>query len=234
MSNASKRGVAHATLFHSGLIAALVGFGLYFDHAAIQEAPVATARPDTESGLSRHAASPDVRRLVRWVLAAQDHENLPFLVVDKVNARIYAFDPEGRLRAAAPVLLGAGRGDHDQAPATPAGRFVAASLEVPRGAIVWANATSLLELHAVPSPRSPGRGTERLASADAKDKRISEGSLHVAADFYRGHLDGLRSGASVVYVLPETTPVDRLFTPVTSGPPDFVAQPFTGTARRAS
>ena len=35
MSKKSKHGGSQGTLFHSGLIAALIGFGLYFDNAAI-------------------------------------------------------------------------------------------------------------------------------------------------------------------------------------------------------
>src|SRR5688572_27326874 len=57
------------------------------------------------------SAAPEVRDTVQWVAASKDNAGLPFMVVDKVNARVYAFNPIAQLKATAPMLLGMGVGD---------------------------------------------------------------------------------------------------------------------------
>jgi hypothetical protein len=194
-----------ARLFPAGLLAVLVGFGLYFDRAASFGAAMEDSVAALDGELERESASPGVRQVAQWAVATQDHAGLPFIVVDKLEARIYAFDPQGRLRGNAPVMLEASPGDEATAPATPAGRFVADTFASARsGAIVWVNADTQLALRALPS--APARSLQRLASAP-----IAEGSLHVAADFYRECLEGLQSQPSIAYVLPETVPLDLMF-----------------------
>ena len=82
-------------------------------------------------------ASEDARFAAEQVLGANDHRGLPFAIVDKRDARIYVFEPSGRLVGASAVLLGATLGDRVVADAalripgrptldertTPAGRF---------------------------------------------------------------------------------------------------------------
>ena len=73
------------------------------------------------------------------ILATKNHENRPFLVVDKLCASVLAFDMRGQLLGAAPALIGTTVGDEaaegigsrqldsievaDRT--TPAGRYVA-------------------------------------------------------------------------------------------------------------
>lgn len=196
------------SLFHTALFAALLGFGLFFDHTAATTPPSSEATAD----LARQRASPDVKRLAQWAIDTGDHHGRPFVVVDKERARLFTFDALGRPRASAPVLLGAERGDTAQVPATPAGRFVADHRPQPPGdAMEWADGKVVLSLHALPSPASPGRASERLASDRIEDKRISDGSLHVAGDFYWQYLAPLRGQSSVAYVLPEVRQGQDLF-----------------------
>jgi hypothetical protein len=207
-------------VFYTGLLAALLGFGLFFDHAS----SLAMAPPESvvalHSDLARARASPDVLQVTRWVIDSQDNAGLPFVVVDKMRARLFAFDAAGRLRASAPILLGAVRGDGPAVPATPAGRFMADTWRTALGdGIVWANADASLSLHGVSSALSPGHGRRRLASDAVEDKRISDGSLHVPDEFYQEHLGPLRQQASVAYVLPEVLHVRQVFGFVDSGPP---------------
>jgi hypothetical protein len=233
--NSNRSGLA-ARLFPAGLVAVLVGFGLYFDHAASFGARPEESVAALDGALARESASPDVRQVAQWAVATQDHAGLPFVVIDKARARIFAFDPQGRLRGNAPVLLGAARGDEDAAPATPAGRFVADTLASARsGAIIWVNADTQVALYVLPSPQAPGRGLQRLASAHVNDRRISEGSLHVAADFYRECLEALQSQPSIAYVLPETVPVDDMFGRARPNPLALISQrPRMYAARRPS
>lgn len=209
-------------MFHLGLCAAVLAGGLYLDRSSAASAPPREVSALHED-LARERASPGVLEVARWAIASHDHVGLPFVVIDKRRARLFAFDESGRLRAHGPVLLGAAPGDTPAAPATPAGRFVADTWLSGRGdAIVWVHGGVMVSLHAAPSPASPGRAQQRLESGRLEDKRISDGSLHVAGDFFREHLAPLHGRASVAYVLPEATPVHEVF--ALAGRPQLTAQ----------
>lgn len=204
-------------VFYTSLLAALIGFGLFFDHVAMGGPPPDNAVAALHSALAREGASPEVEHVAQWAVESRDHSGLPFIVVDKAKARLFTFDTTGRLLASAPVLLGASRGDGpDAEAATPAGRFVAATWLGGDG-MMWINGDAALTLHGIPSGLSPGRGAHRLASNELADKRISDGSLHVAGQFYRDYLKPLKAQSSIAYVLPEVLPVRELFDSFTTG-----------------
>src|SRR5262245_6003171 len=55
-------------------------------------------------------ASTDVRKVADWVVHSRDNHagddaRLPFAILDKKDARVYVFNPEGRLLGAAAALL---------------------------------------------------------------------------------------------------------------------------------
>ncbi|HSV55120.1 MAG TPA: hypothetical protein VLJ57_23550 [Burkholderiaceae bacterium] len=186
-----------AAMFPAGLTALVIGFGVYFDHFAGAPAAVSDTVAALHADLARENASPEVRRVAQWAVSSQDPGGLPFLVVDKARARLFAFDPHGRLRASTPVVLDTRRGDAPSAPAAPAGRFVADGwLSAPAGSLVWVNAQASLSLHSLPPDRVAGQGAER--------------ALHVAGDFYRDYLVPLKSQGSVAYVVPDFTPLHEV------------------------
>ena len=198
-------------VFQASLIAALIAFGAYFDREAALP-PVTETVAALHADLARESAAPEVQQVARWAVDSLDHAGLPFVVVDKARARLFAFDPQGRFRGSAPILLGASHEDGPAAAATPAGRFVADTwLSARSDGIVWVHAGTALSLHGIPSTAAPGRSQQRLASGNVQDKRISDGSLHVAGDFYRRHLSPLRSQVSIAYVLPELLPWQDVF-----------------------
>jgi hypothetical protein len=200
-------------IFYTALIAVVLGFGVYFDRTVATSAAGA-GTPTVQADLARARASDNVRHVAQWAIDSGDHGGLPFVVVDKELARLFAFDAAGRLKASTPVLLGAVRGDAPEVPATPAGRFVIDTWQSSvKGAVVMVNGDVALSLHALPSPVSPGRGMERLASDRVEDKRISDGSLHVASDFYQQFIEPLRGQTGVAYVLPEVLPLHGVFNP---------------------
>ena len=217
-------------LFQTGLVAALIGFGMYFDHEAASVPPAQTLAA-LHAELARDRAAPEVQQVAAWAVDSLDHAGLPFVVIDKVRARLFAFDPQGRLQGSAPVLLGASHEDGPAAPATPAGRFVAdPQLSARSDGIVWVHADTMLSLYEVASSAAPGPRLQRLASDNVQDKRISDGSLHVAADFYRDHLSALRWQDSIAYVLPEALPWQQVFGAARLQ--DYVQLTFAQTARR--
>lgn len=181
-------------VFHTALLAALIGFGMFFDHIArVGPAPTLTVAA-LQSDLTREQASPDVERLASWAVESQDHAGLPFIVIDSDGARLFAFDAAGRLLASAPVLPVAGHADGPAArPAAPAGRFVSDGWPPGEG-ITWIGGDAALSLHRAPA------GT----SADSPgDRRAPGGLLQVADNFYTSYLQPLKGQASIAYVLPQ-------------------------------
>lgn len=172
-------------LFPAGLTLAVLGFGLYFDHASSSiVAPQQAAAMDR--ALTRDDASPDVRRVAQWAVTTQDTAGLPFVVVDNVESRIFAFDPQGRPIGSASVHDGKAA---EEAASEPAGRFVADPIASARsGAIVWVGAGRQLAVR----------------SADEKAPAPPDASsLQVERTFWIERLAALRTQPSVAYVLPK-------------------------------
>jgi hypothetical protein len=176
-------------------------------------------------------------RLASWVTAADDNGDLPFMIVDKLGARIFAFDARGRFLGSAPVLVGLARGD-DSAPGigdlklaqisvdqrtTPAGRFVARfGAAEGHGTVLWVDPRDGIALHPVMSVSASEHRLQRIESSDPKQHRISYGCINVPATFYDDVvLPVLAGGDAVVYVLPDTKDVDEVF-------PAFAAAPGGG------
>ena len=161
-----------------------------------------------------------------WVVGTGDNQGLPFAIIDKVNAKVYAFNRYGRLYEAAPVLLGLTKGDFStpgignkplskippSERTTPAGRFVAAMGRNHKGKdILWVDYGESLSLHAVVKGTARDRRAERLASPSSKDNRISFGCINVPKPFFRNVIQNKFSGTkSVVYIMPETKKFKRI------------------------
>ena len=176
---------------------------------------------------AREQASRDARQLADWVVDSGDNAGKPFVIVDKVDARIFVFDAGGRIRGAAPALLGSARGDHsvpgigerelsDVHPAdrtTPAGRFVAALGRNFRGEdVVWVDYDTAVSLHRVITSNPKERRLHRLATPTAKDNRISYGCINVPAAFYEAVVGPAFTGTEgIVYVLPEVLSMREVF-----------------------
>jgi hypothetical protein len=149
-------------VFYSALLAALVGFGVFFDHTSAVALQQPENAPRLHADLAREHASPEVLHVARWVLDSQDNDGLPFLVIDKAHARLFAFDEAARLLATGPVLPGTERGDWLAGPAAPAGRFVADTWLSRGDAIVWVGDGATLSLHLTPL-LAPLRGRASVA-----------------------------------------------------------------------
>jgi hypothetical protein len=172
-------------------------------------------------------ASEDARFAADQVLGAGDHQGLPFAIVDKRDARIYVFDPSGRLIGASTVLLGATLGDQavpDTAlrvpgrpsldeRTTPAGRFASEPGRNDKGEpIVWIDYQASLAIHRLRPAPAAERRPARLASASPEEKRISLGCVVVPVEFYESVIaPTLGHGRGVVYVLPESRPTREMF-----------------------
>ena len=168
-----------------------------------------------------------VRHMADWVVSHQDNGAAPFLVIDKVDARLYVFRPDGALLGTTPVLLGAARGDDaypgiGQVPVpdvmpwqrtTPAGRFVTRpGFDDEHHDVVWIDYDAAVALHRVIDKVRSERRPERLASPIADDRRISYGCVNVPIAFFDhviAPLFGARRG--VAYIIPEVRSFRAVF-----------------------
>lgn len=180
-----------------------------------------------QADFARERPSPDARRMADWIVESGDSEGMPFVIVDKVDARVFVFDTGGRLKGASPALLGLAKGD-DSVPGigsrklssilpgertTPAGRYLAArGRNLQGGDIIWIDYQNAVSLHPVVTSNAKERRAQRLASASPLDNRISYGCINVPATFYAGVIGpAFQHSSGIVYVLPETRALDTVF-----------------------
>jgi hypothetical protein len=188
------------------------------------------------------APSPQARSIADWVADSGDNKGMPFVIIDKVDAKIFVFEAGGRLTGASAALMGSARGD-DSAPGignktiseitadertTPAGRFVGErGINTNGEDIVWVDYDAAVSIHAVRANNPRERRLQRLASPDAADNRISYGCINVPLHFFRTVVaPAFRSTRGVVYVLPETRPAGVVFgsydVPVSAAAPSAI------------
>lgn len=175
----------------------------------------------------RQRASPDARHVADWVVDSGDNRRMPFVIVDKKDAKVFVFNADGRLRGAAPALLGSALGD-DSVPGigdrklssirpeertTPAGRFVAALDRNLHGEeILWVDYDAAISLHPVITTNPKEHRAQRLATPTPLDNRISYGCINVPAKFYKNVVHPAFTGTNgIVYVLPETRSAQKVF-----------------------
>ena len=236
-----KRAIALSLAAAIGALAIYVSFD---DPQSAPEMPPVQSEPPR---MYRHAdfgaesASADARSIADWIADSGDNQGLPFAIVDKVDARVFVFEPAARLIGASPALLGLARGD-ESVPGigekslaqitpgertTPAGRFVAEpGVNLKGERIVWVDYDAGLSMHAVRSHVSSERRLQRLASATPSDNRISYGCINVPRDFFRSVVaPAFEHTRGIVYVLPETQPARVVFGAyeVPESAPDAVA-----------
>lgn len=191
-------------------------------------APAAALEPMDKRGfdLALESASDDAQYALQWIVGQGDNQGLPFVIVDKKGARIFVFAADGRLRGASAALLGLTPGDQSvpgieqrsvaslrvDERTTPAGRFVSEPGHNLQGeAIVWIDYAAKLAIHRLRPADPKERRAERLGSATPDDNRISIGCVVVPPDFYDAVVAPvLGRSYGVVYVLPETQPVQRM------------------------
>ena len=171
--------------------------------------------------------SSESRKLADWIVDSSDNGNLPFMIIDKVQARVFVFDAEGQLKGAAAALLGLALGD-DSVPGigqrklssirpeertTAAGRFVASlDRDIHGHEVLWVDYDSALSLHRVVAGQTKERRAERLATPSPLDNRISFGCINVPVKFYEQVVSPSFTGTNgIVYILPETRSAREVF-----------------------
>lgn len=171
--------------------------------------------------------SPEARQVANWSVYTRDAKAKAFVIVDKKEARVYVFAPDGRLLESAPALLGAARGDHSvpgigdkplsavkpDEKTTPAGRFVAQPGKNTNGEdIIWVDYDAAVSMHRIRPLVAVERRLERLATLTVDDNRISFGCINLPVTFYENVLSPtVQKYGAIVYVLPEVKTAKQLF-----------------------
>lgn len=170
---------------------------------------------------------PDVMRMANWIAVAHDNGKLPYIVIDKHSAALFLFKANGESMGQTPVLIGMGVGD-DSSPGigaknlsqigpaertTPAGRFVAKfGRAFGHTRVLWVDYANSVALHAVITTNKKERRVARLLSPTPDDNRISFGCINVGTGFYTKQVLPLfQKSGGVVYILPDTRPLDDVF-----------------------
>ncbi|MEJ1959249.1 MAG: hypothetical protein WDM70_07260 [Nitrosomonadales bacterium] len=208
--------INHSSSEHQGQVASLI---------ANSKAEV--LHPSRQANFVLEHASRDVRHVADWVVDSGDNRDMPFIILDKKEAKVFVFHANGQLIGAAPALLGLALGD-DAVPGignrklssirpaertTPAGRFVASLGRNLHGEeILWVDYDGAISLHRVITSNRMEHREQRLASATPLDNRISYGCINVSVKFYESVVSPAFTGTSgIVYVLPETKSPDEVF-----------------------
>ncbi len=194
---------------------------------------VPTKDPHRRANFLNETPSPDARRVADWAFSSGDTGGLPFVVIDKVGARVFVFDGAGMLRGTSMALLGFARGDvtvpgigsrtlasiRPDERITPAGRFVAALGRDLQQDILWIDYDAAISLHRVVKGNVGDHRRERLATTSPLDKRISYGCINVPAEFYESVVLRVFTGTSgIVYILPEQRRLEDVFPQIARGP----------------
>ena len=190
-------------------------------------ATAGTSHRAKQVNFENESASVDARQVAEWVVDSSDNQHMPFVIIDKVNGKVFVFHADGRLRGAASALLGLAIGD-DSVPGigerklssilpeertTPAGRFVAnLDRNIKGKEILWVDYDTAISLHPVVTGNAKERRAERLATPSPQDNRISYGCINVPPAFFdRVIWPRFGTADAVVYVLPETRDVRQVF-----------------------
>jgi len=195
--------------------------------SAVEAQPVERANQPKRADFGQVHPARMARQVADWIVDSGDNHRMPFVIVDKSDAKVFVFDGAGQLRGAAPALLGLAQGD-DSVPGigkrklstirpdertTPAGRFVASLDRNLHGEeILWVDYDAAISLHRVITSNAKERRAQRLDSPLPLEHRISYGCINVPAKFYDKVVSPAFTGTNgIVYVLPETRSAHEVF-----------------------
>jgi hypothetical protein len=235
---------SHAVTTAKGIVLMLAAsFSAHQSIAGEVAAHSSPAHRLARSSFERESPSNDARQMAEWIVNSGDSDGMPFVIVDKVDAKVFVFHADGRLIGASPALLGLAKGD-DSVPdigtrkmssilpeerTTPAGRYLAAlGRNIHGGEILWIDYDAAFSMHPVITTNPGENRAQRLSTATSLDNRISYGCINVPAKFYKGVVSpAFKRTSGIVYVLPETRSLQKVFAAfgVTEPVPSHAAPP---------
>ena len=171
----------------------------------------------------------DVKNLSDWIIATEDNQNLPFIIIDKKETKVFVFHSDGKLYGSTVALVGTTIGDdllpgvgkkkiadiHIEERTTQAGRFEAQlGQNLSHSGMLWIDYDSGLSMHPVVTSNAYEHRLLRLASIETADHRITYGCINVSDNFYKEFVDSsFKNGGGIVYILPEQHSILKIFGP---------------------
>lgn len=175
----------------------------------------------------KEPASAQARHIGDWVVHSGDNHGLPFVIVDKLESRVFVFDGQGLLLGAAAALVGLAKGDESvpgigsrkmstirpEERTTPAGRFEASMERSAHGDdILWVDYDAAVALHRVITTIPAERRLQRLASQVPAERRVTYGCINVPVKFFESVvMPAFKARQGVVYVLPDVRTARDVF-----------------------
>ncbi|MDP3493694.1 MAG: hypothetical protein Q8R82_11300 [Hyphomonadaceae bacterium] len=207
----------------SSFAPAVFAVGLCLSVSVLSTSP-AKAQTASADAWGRQA-SQQAAQVREWVIATGDNSGLPFVIIDKVQAKVFVFAGDGQIQGSAAALLGVARGDttvagigerelstiRPEERTTPAGRFISAlGRDLANKDVLWVDYAASVSLHAVVTSNPKEHRLQRLATASPLDNRISFGCINVPPEFFEGVVRPAFAGTyGIVYVLPELAPISQ-------------------------
>jgi hypothetical protein len=181
--------------------------------------PISPAPKPRVADFENEPRSNNAQHVADWVVNSDDNHAMPFLIIDKTDAKAFLFEPGGHLLGEAPCLVGLKKGDvcppgmgkkklwqiGPSERITPAGRFEAfLGRDLKGKTVLWVDYKGGVALHWVVTNNPKERRLERIASPNPAEHRISYGCINVPNNFYSDLIKPTFAGKrGVVYVLPE-------------------------------
>ena len=151
-----------------------------------------------------------------------------FMVIDKPNATLYAYDKEGNLVGTTAALTGKAFGDvatdankaiedyTDTDKITPAGKFTGNfSFNEDYGSVValaeTVNEQTFVAVHRTYLGNPSEKRAERLATPTVADNRVSYGCINVPSEFYDSVVAEYFVNPSQIYVMPDQSDAKKFF-----------------------
>ena len=191
--------------------------------------PVAVHLP-RHANYNKKIVPQSIRRMADWIVDSSDNKDMPFVIIDKHEAKEFVFDKTGKLLGSAWVLVGLAHGD-DSVPGigdmpltditpemrtTPAGRFVShIGQDLGTLDVVWVDYKNAISMHRVINTDPAEERLKRIVSKNPAEHRISYGCINVPKAFFDKVVDptfkNAPDTAGVVYILPEVHTVTDVF-----------------------
>lgn len=182
-----------------------------------------------QPGINTMDLSLDAKNLASWITESGNNQDLPFIIIDKREAKVFTFLADGRFSKASPALIGATVGDDVAAGVgqkklsdikveertTPAGRFeVQIGTSPNKSELLWIDYESGLSMHPVVTSNPLEHRLKRLSSSNLSERRITYGCINVSSLFYEEVIHPtFKNSSGIAYVLPEVHSILKVFGP---------------------
>jgi hypothetical protein len=198
-----------------------------FDRGIREDLSVISRPPPKRADFKKAERSRSAQNVADWVADSGDNAGMPFIIVDKIDARVFVFSADRHLSGSAPALLGLAKGDHSfpgigdkelsairpKERTTPAGRFIGLLGHNSDGSnVLWVDHDKAVSLHRVITDQPKERRLQRLATPTPLDNRISYGCINVPVKFYDEVVRPVFANTrGVIYILPEIRSNNEIF-----------------------